>query len=211
MEIPGDPSSAAFFTVLALLNKKSSIKIKNVGLNPTRIGFYQLLKKQGAKIRFEKLKKKNNEIRGNILIKSCKIKPIHCQKKYYVNTTDEYPILFVLAALTKGVSIFKGIEDLANKESNRIKEMQKVLNQIDIKSVAKKNEFKIIGKGIFDASHKKIVVPNLGDHRICMSAAILALLTGAKTKIRNFETVNTSSPSFLKIVNSLGGKFEIQN
>ncbi len=211
MEIPGDPSSAAFFTVLALLNKKSSIKIKNVGLNPTRIGFYQLLKKQGAKIRFEKLKNKNNEIRGNILIKSCKIKPIHCQKKYYVNTTDEYPILFVLAALTKGVSIFKGIEDLANKESNRIKEMQKVLDQIDIKSVAKKNEFKIIGKGIFDASHKKIVVPNLGDHRICMSAAILALLTGAKTKIRNFETVNTSSPSFLKIVNSLGGKFEIQN
>ena len=211
MEIPGDPSSAAFFTVLALLNKKSSIKIKNVGLNPTRIGFYQLLKKQGAKIRFEKLKNKNNEIRGNILIKSCKIKPIHCQKKYYVNTTDEYPILFVLAALTKGVSIFKGIEDLANKESNRIKEMQKILDQIDIKSVAKKNEFKIIGKGIFDASHKKIVVPNLGDHRICMSAAILALLTGAKTKIRNFETVNTSSPSFLKIVNSLGGKFEIQN
>ncbi len=211
MEIPGDPSSAAFFTVLALLNKKSSIKIKNVGLNPTRIGFYQLLKKQGAKIKFEKLKKKNNEIRGNILIKSCKIKPIHCQKKYYVNTTDEYPILFVLAALTKGVSIFKGIEDLANKESNRIKEMQKVLDQIDIKSVAKKNEFRIIGKGIFDASHKKIVVPNLGDHRICMSAAILALLTGAKTKIRNFETVNTSSPSFLKIVNSLGGKFEIQN
>ena len=211
MEIPGDPSSAAFFTVLALLNKKSSIKIKNVGLNPTRIGFYQLLKKQGAKIKFEKLKKKNNEIRGNILIKSCKIKPIHCQKKYYVNTTDEYPILFVLAALTKGVSIFKGIEDLANKESNRIKEMQKVLDQIDIKSVAKKNEFKIIGKGIFDASHKKIIVPNLGDHRICMSAAILALLTGAKTKIRNFETVNTSSPSFLKIVNSLGGKFEIQN
>ena len=58
MEIPGDPSSAAFFTVLALLNKKSSIKIKNVGLNPTRIGFYQLLKKQGAKIKFEKLKKK---------------------------------------------------------------------------------------------------------------------------------------------------------
>ena len=117
----------------------------------------------------------------------------------------------MLAALTKGISIFKGIEDLANKESNRIKEMQKVLDQIDIKSVAKKNEFKIIGKGIFDASHKKIIVPNLGDHRICMSAAILALLTGAKTKIRNFETVNTSSPSFLKIVNSLGGKFEIQN
>ncbi len=210
MEIPGDPSSAAFFSALTLLNKKSSIKIKNVGLNPTRIGFYQLLKKHGAKIKFENLKKRNNEIRGNILIKSCKIKPIHCQKKYYVNTTDEYPMLFVMAALTKGISTFKGIDDLANKESNRIKEMQKVLSQIGIKSFAKKNELRIIGKGVFDASHKEIIVPSLGDHRICMSATILALLTGAKTKIRNFETVNTSSPSFLKIIKLLGGKFEIQ-
>ena len=61
-----------------------------------------------------------------------------------------------------------------------------------------------------DASHKNIFVPNLGDHRICMSAFILAILTGAKTKIKNFETVYTSSPSFLKIMKLLGAKFEIQ-
>ena len=124
--------------------------------------------------------------------------------------TDEYPILFVISALVKGVSTYKGIGDLANKESNRIKEMQKVLEQINVKSKILKDGFKIYGKGMIDAKNKKIVVPNLGDHRICMSTFILALLTGAQTTIKNFETVFTSSPSFLKIMKSLGVKFEIQ-
>ncbi len=210
INVPGDPSSAAFFIALTILNKNSSLKIKNVGLNPTRIGFYKLLKKHGAKIKFDNLKQINNEIRGNIFAKSSKLKPINAPKIYYVNSTDEYPILFVVAALTKGVSIFKGIEDLANKESNRVKEMQNILNQVNIKSVYSKNKLKIFGKGIIDASKKKIIIENLGDHRICMSSFILSILTGAQTKIKNFETVFTSSPSFLKIIKSLGAKFEIQ-
>ena len=210
IEVPNDPSSAAFFTALTLLNKNSTLIIKNVGLNPTRIGFYKLLKNQGAKIKFKNLKKINNEIRGDIFVKNCKLKAINASKDYYVSSTDEYPILFILAALTKGVSKFSGIDDLANKESNRIVEMKKILDQINIKSRISKGEFKIYGKGLVDASNKKINVPSLGDHRICMSSFVLALLTGAKTKINNFETVFTSSPSFLKIMRDLGAKFETQ-
>ena len=210
INVPGDPSSAAFFTALTLLNKKSSLKIINVGLNPTRIGFYILLKKMGANIKFKNFKKENNELIGDIIIKSSKIKPIKAGKNYYVNSTDEYPILFIIAGLTKGISVFKGIGELVNKESNRIKEMQKILKQVGIKSVSKKNELKIFGKGMIDTKHKIIKVPNLGDHRICMSSFILAILTGSKTEIKNFETVFTSSPSFLKIMKTLGAKFEIQ-
>lgn len=210
ISVPGDPSSAAFFTALALLNKRSSLLIKSVGLNETRIGFYKILKKQNAKIQFKNIKKKNNEPRGDIFIKSCKIKPINAGKSFYVNSTDEYPILFVIAALSKGVSVFKGIEDLANKESNRIVEMQKILRQINIKSKFYKNSLKIFGKGMINAERKKIFVPNLGDHRICMSSVVLAALTGARLKIKNFETVNTSSPSFLKIAKSIGINFEVQ-
>ena len=106
--------------------------------------------------------------------------------------------------------MFKGIRDLANKESNRISEMQKILKQVGIKTSATKDGLTIYGKGIIKANHKKIVVPKLGDHRICMSSFILALITGAKTKIKNFETVYTSSPSFLKIMKSLGARFETQ-
>ena len=85
--------------------------------------------------------------------------------------------------------------------------MQKVLRQIGIKSSSTKNDLKIYGKGIVDASKKKIDIPNLGDHRICMSSFILASITGAKLIIKNFETVYTSSPSFLKIMKLLGAKF----
>ena len=211
VNVPGDPSSAAFFTALTLLNKKSSLRIKNVGLNSTRIGFYNLLKKQGAKIKFNNIKKENQELRGDIFVKSCKLKTIKAGANYYVNTTDEYPILFVMAGLIKGKSIFKGIQDLSNKESNRIEEMRKILKQVGVKSNYSKNDLSIYGQGLIDASDKKIIVPNLGDHRICMSAFILALLTGAKTHIKKFETVFTSSPSFLKIMkNEIGVNFEIK-
>ena len=210
INIPNDPSSAAFLTALTLLKKKSSIKIKNVGLNKTRTGFYRLLKKHGAKIKFKNLKKENNEIKGDILVKSSRLKPIKAAQSYYVNSTDEYPILFIIASLTKGISIFSGISDLANKESNRISEMQKILKQIGIKTIASKNKLKIFGSKDIKISKKKIFVPSLGDHRICMSAFILGALTGIRTKIINFETVFTSSPSFLKVMKYLGAKFEIQ-
>ncbi len=210
IKISGDPSSAAFFVALALLNKNSSLRIRNVGLNPTRIGFYEILKKSKAKIKFTNIKKNNNEKVGDILIKSSELRSIKAPSSFYPRMTDEYPILFVVAALTKGISIFNNIGDLASKESNRVLEMQKILTQVGVKSIFNNNQLKIFGKGAFDASRKKITVPNLGDHRICMSAFVLSILTGAEARIKNFETVYTSSPSFLKIMKSIGAKFESQ-
>ena len=108
-------------------------------------------------------------------------------------------------------STFSGIKDLANKESDRILEMQKILKQINVKSKFSKGVLKIFGKGMIDPSDKIVNVPNRGDHRLCMSSFILALLSGVKTKINNFETVFTSSPSFLKIMkHNFGVSFEIK-
>jgi len=208
--VGGDPSSAAFFTALTLLTPRAKLKIKHVGLNERRIGFYNLLKKHGARIKFKNIKKINHELIGDIYVQSSKLKPIKASSVYYVSATDEYPILFVIAALTKGMSLFKGIEDLANKESNRIEEMKKILIQIGVKCKSTKNEMKIFGTSEFKKTIDKIKVPNLGDHRICMSAVILSLVTGIRAEVKNFETVGTSSPSFLKIIKLLGGKFEIK-
>ena len=209
VNVGGDPSSAAFFTALALLTPKANLKIQHVGLNPRRIGFYELLKKHGAKINFKNVKKINNELVGDIEVKHSKLRALKAGPEYYVSATDEYPILFVIAGLTKGTSIFKGIEDLANKESNRIEEMKKVLIQTGIKCKSTKNEMKVFGGSNINYN-SSIKVPSLGDHRICMSTTILSLVTGIKSQIKNFETVGTSAPSFLKIVKSLGGKFEVK-
>tara|TARA_B100000989_G_scaffold297760_1_gene284585 strand:+ start:878 stop:2224 length:1347 start_codon:yes stop_codon:yes gene_type:complete len=210
LNVSGDPSSAAFFVAITLLNPNSSIQIKNVGLNPTRIGFYNILIKQKANLKFVNIKKENNELSGDILVQSSKLKPIKTAANMYASTTDEYLLLFLIAGLQNGVSIFKGISELANKESSRAYEMKKILNQIGVKCILSKNEMKIFGKGMIDASNKKIKVKNLQDHRIAMCAFILAILTNAKTSIKNFDTVFTSSPSFLKIMKTLGAKFEIQ-
>jgi 3-phosphoshikimate 1-carboxyvinyltransferase len=88
--------------------------------------------------------------------------------------------------------------------------MKKILNQIGIKCESKKNEMKIFGLKKIKNNKMKIKVPNLGDHRICMSTVILSLITGIESSIKNFETVRTSSPSFLNIIKTLGGKFEIK-
>ena len=210
VNVPADPSSAAFFVALTILKENSFLKIKGVMLNPRRTGFYKLLKKSGAKIIFKNIKKKNNEIIGDVLVSSSNLKPVNASSKYYASTTDEYPILFVIAALTKGTSVFSGIENLANKESNRILEMKKILTQVGVKCIHTKNKMKIFGLSKNNFYKKNIIVKNLGDHRICMSAMVLSQLTGINTQIENFETVNTSSPSFLKIIKLLGGKFEIK-
>ena len=210
LSVPGDPSSAAFLTALTLLTDNSNLKIKNVGLNPKRIGFYKLLKNHGAKIKFKNIRKNNNELIGNIHVNSSKLAPIKAGSVHYASSADEYPIMFVMAALIPGTSVFRGIKDLANKESNRIEEMKKILVQTGIKCKSKKDEMKIYGLKKINNKNKIINVPNLSDHRICMSAAILSLVTGIRTKIKNFETVKTSSPSFLNLIKSLGGKFEIK-
>ena len=144
---------------------------------------------------------------GDIIVKSSILKPINASKKYYLNTTDEYPILFIMSALIKGRSTFSGIIDLKNKESDRIGEMQKILKQIGIYSKYQNDKLIIIGKQFKKNKTNRVKVPNLGDHRICQSTAILGLLTGLKVEIKNFETVRTSAPSFLKIIKQLGGSF----
>lgn len=210
LKVPGDPSSAAFFVSLCLLTKFSKLKIRDVQLNSTRTGFFRILKKYGAKIYFKKIRKRNNEIIGDIEVAPSKIKSLKVNKSFYVNSTDEYPIMFVIAALTPGVSIFKGVSGLKNKESNRVIEMQKILSQVGIKSVFVKDILKIFGKKEIKNVGQVINVSSILDHRICMSALILSLVTGIKSKINNFETVRTSSPNFLKIIKSLGGKYEIK-
>ena len=89
--------------------------------------------------------------------------------------------------------------------------MQKVLKQVGIKTISTKAELKIYGKGMIDASDKKITIQKgIHDHRVHMASFVLSLLTGCSTKLEGFETVFTSSPSFLRIMKQLGAKFEIK-
>ena len=207
--ISSDPSSAAFLIALTLLTPESKLVIHNVLCNDTRIFFLKILKKVNANIKINNLRKVSGELVGSITIFSSKVKPIIVSKDIG-KFIDELPVLFIIAALTKGVSKFKNIGDLKNKESNRLLEAKKILVQTGIKCKITKDTMVIYGKDKIETRNKSILTKAKGDHRICMSSAILALVTGIRTKIKNFETVNTSFPGFIPLIKNLGGKIVIK-
>ena len=206
--ISSDPSSAAFLIALTLLTPRSKSIIHNVLCNDARIFFLKILKKVNANIKINNLRKVSGELVGSITIFSSKVKPIIVSKDIG-KFIDELPVLFIIAALTKGVSKFKNIGDLKNKESNRLLESKKILVQAGIKCKITKDAMVIYGKDKIEIQNKLILTKAKGDHRICMSSAILALVTGIRTKIKNFETVNTSFPGFIPLIKNLGGKIVI--
>ena len=210
LSVPGDPSSASFYAALCLLNKNSKIILKKVHINPTRIGFFNIIKKHKGKISFKNKKIQGNEIVADIHVHSSKMKPLKVAENQFVSCQDEYPIMMSMACFLPGTSIFKGIEDLANKESNRIIEMEKICKQIGIKTQSSKNYIKIYGNSNLNIKNKKISVSGVLDHRILISASILGLISGIKTQLKNFEQVKTSCPNFLSTISRLGGKFEIK-
>ena len=207
--VGSDPSSAAFLIALTLLTPKSKLVINNILCNDTRIYFLKILKKANANIKINNLRKISGELVGSIAISSSKLKPIVISKDIG-KFIDELPILFIIAALTEGTSKFKNIGDLKNKESNRLLESKKILVQAGIKCKITKDAMTIYGKNEIKKQNRTILVKAKGDHRICMSSAILALITGMRTKINNFETVNTSFPGFISLIRSLGGKIVIK-
>ena len=207
--VGSDPSSAAFLIALTLLVPKSKLVIHNILCNDTRIFFLKILKKANANIKINNLRKVSGELMGSITVSSSELKPIILSRDTG-KFIDELPILFIIASLTKGVSKFKNISDLKNKESNRLLESKKILVQAGIKCKITKDAMIIYGKKKIETKNKKILVKVKGDHRICMSSAILALITGIRTKINNFETVNTSFPGFISLIKNLGGKIVIE-
>jgi 3-phosphoshikimate 1-carboxyvinyltransferase len=202
ISVPGDISSAAFMIILALISKNSTVTIKNVLLNPTRTGILDVLKKMKAKIKIKNKKIICGEIVGDIEAKSSNLKATTVSEKIAPRLIDEYPILFIAACFAKGTSSFKGIEELRVKESDRIKSMEGGLKPLGVKINSTKSSVKITGTNSFKLN-KKIKIDAKGDHRIAMSFYVLSQVLNKSFKIKDFNYVKTSFPSFTKTINTL--------
>ena len=199
--IPSDISSGAFFIALTVLSKKSQIIIKNVNVNPTRIGFITILKKMGIKVWFLNRKNYKGELIADILIKSPKnIKPINCSSKLNSGAIDEFLVIFLIAAKAKGVSFFKNLDELNKKESPRLKWGAKILRSMGIKVIETKNSIKIFGNPELVIKKKIIIKKYLKDHRVFMTSVIAALSYGGEWHIHDKDSIKTSFPSFLKVI-----------
>ena len=203
-KIPSDISSASFFIALTVLSEKSKLIIKNINVNPTRTGIIEILKKMGVKVSFLNKRKYKGEPIADILVTSPQIlKSLNCPSKFNSGAIDEFLLIFLIAAKAKGVSLFKNLGELNKKESPRLKWGSKILKMMGIKVITTKNSIKIFGNPQLQIN-KKIVIQNyLKDHRVFMTSVIAALSFGGEWHIHDKDSIKTSFPSFLKIVNEL--------
>ena len=203
-QIPSDISSGAFFITLTALSQNSSLILKNININTSRIGLISILKRMGVKIKFKNKKIYKGEKIADIKIESPKIiKAINCPTKYNSGAIDEFLLIFLIAAKAKGVSYFKDLTELNQKESPRLKWGNIILNQMGIKTILNKDSIKIFGNPNL-IINKRIIIKNyLKDHRVFMTSVIAALTFGGIWHIHDKNSIKTSFPNFLKILDKL--------
>ena len=202
--IPSDISSSAFFIVLTALAKNSELIIKNVNVNPSRIGILQILKKMGVQILLKNHKYYKGEKIADLKIISPRLlKPINCPSKLNSGAIDEFLVIFLVAAKAKGVSYFKNLAELNQKESPRLEWAKKILNKMGVKTITTKNSIKIFGNPNLKINRKITIKDYVKDHRVFMTSVIAALSFGGTWHIHDKNSINTSFPSLLKIINFL--------
>ena len=203
-KIPSDISSSAFFIVLTALSENSKITIKNVNINPSRVGIITILKMMGVKIIFKNKKIYKGEKNADILIESPKnLKAINCPPRLNSGAIDEFLVIFLIAAKANGTSYFKDLAELNQKESPRLKWGSKILNEMGIKTITTEDSIKIFGHPNLKINKKIIIKNYLKDHRVFMTSIIAGLTFGGEWEIHDKDSIKTSFPNFLDIVNDL--------
>ena len=206
-DVPGDISSASFFIVLTILSEKSKLLIRNVNINPSRIGIITILNKMGAGIKLINKKIYNGENVADIFIKSTNnLKSFNCPSKLNSSAIDEFLIIFLAAAKAKGVSRFKDLGEMNKKESKRLDLGIKFLKLIGIKVKRFKNDISIYGNPSLKLNKNFEIKNFLKDHRIFFLSCITALTLGGEWKINDKDSIRTSFPNFLKILKNVGAK-----
>ncbi len=199
--IPSDISSSAFFIVLTALTNNSSLLIKNVNINPSRTGIITILKKMGIIIILKNQRIYKGEKIADIKIKSPKrIKSINCPSNLNSGAIDEFLIIFLVAAKANGISYFKDLGELNQKESPRLKWGKYILNEMGIKTSSTSNSIKIYGNPELKIKKKITIKDYFKDHRVFMTSVIAAMSFGGEWEIHDKESIKTSFPDFLKII-----------
>jgi 3-phosphoshikimate 1-carboxyvinyltransferase len=200
--VPGDPSSAAFFIVAALLVPGSDVVIANVGLNPTRAGLIDVLRQMGGDIELVDAREVGGEPVADLRVRHSLLRGIAVDPAVTPSMIDEYPILFVAAALAEGRTTTTGLDELRVKESDRLSVMATGLKAIGARVEESEDGLVIDGTGGDPLPGGATITGHL-DHRICMSFAIAGLVSGAPVKIDDIAPVATSFPNFEALLESL--------
>ena len=194
--VPGDFSSALFFSVAALLTSSSNLTIRNVGLNPTRTGAIAVLKRMQGEIVCTEEQLLNNEPSGTVITENSPLKSTEILPEEIPGLIDEIPILAVAATQAEGVTLIRGAKELRVKESDRIRALAQELNKMGARVKELTDGLEISGP----TKLKGAAINSGGDHRIAMALAVAGLVASGKTTIENSQWADISFPNFFSIL-----------
>ena len=200
IEVCGDISSAAYFIAAGLIVPNSKIILKNVGLNPTRIGILEAVEKMGGNIEILDKKTVSREVSGDIQVSYSDLKACTIEGEIIPRLIDELPVIAVLATQAAGTTIIKDAQDLRNKESDRIKAVVTEMKKIGADIEETPDGFIINGKKSLKGGGE---VDTYHDHRLAMSLYVAGLICDKPVSINGFEWVGISFPEFEKLFNSI--------
>ncbi|MCX5697789.1 MAG: 3-phosphoshikimate 1-carboxyvinyltransferase [Candidatus Omnitrophica bacterium] len=221
--VPGDISSASFFMVLAAILPDSKIIIKNVSLNPSRLGIVKVLKRMGARIlttndqprlplgtrgghglttNDQRLTTKYEPM-GDIIVESSKLRGVVIKKKEIPSLIDELPILMVAASCANKITVFEGVSELRVKETDRIRSMSYNLKQmgVSVRVIRKNGGEDVVVEGAPELKGARI--RSFNDHRTAMSMIVAGLAAGGKSVIDDVSCIDKSFPEFLPVLKSI--------
>lgn len=198
--VPGDISSAAFFIVGAMITPSSELMIKNVGVNPTRTGIIEILRRMGGSITAVNERVVSGEPVADLLVRSSRLKGIDIDGPGLLPAIDEFPVICVAAAFAQGTTTVSGASELRVKESDRVAVMAESLKAVGVNCTEKEDGIVIQGVAGAVSGGK---VKSHGDHRIAMSLAVAALRSERGIEISGAKSVDVSFPGFFTLLESV--------
>lgn len=205
IEVPGDPSSAAFFMVAALVVPGSDLVIENVGLNPTRAGLVEVLRAMGGSIEELNAREVGGEPVADLRVRHSQLKGIAVDPALAPSMIDEFPVLFVAAALAEGTTVTTGLEELRVKESDRLSVMAEALSAAGVRLSEQEDGLTIEGTGGDPLPGTASAIATHLDHRIAMSMAVAGLASRAGVEVDDTRPIATSFPQFEALLEGLTG------
>jgi 3-phosphoshikimate 1-carboxyvinyltransferase len=206
MAIPGDPSSAAFPVVAALITRGSRLQVRNVMLNPLRTGLLKTLIEMGADLRTENERIEAGETLGDLLVAESPLVGVEVPASRAPSMIDEYPVLAIAAAFAKGRTVMRGLGELRVKESNRLAAIVAGLRACGVAAFEEGDSLVVEGNG--QAPSGKAEVRAHHDHRIAMSFLVMGLASQRPVSVDSADMISTSFPNFIPLMRGIGAQIQ---
>jgi 3-phosphoshikimate 1-carboxyvinyltransferase len=200
LQVPGDPSSAAFLAGAAVLAEAGELRIAGVGVNPTRTGFFEVLRRMGATVRVEEESAHFGEPVADLVVGAAALWATEVRPEEIPGLIDEIPMLAVLASRAEGTSVFRQVGELRVKESDRLGLIAENLRAVGARAVVRGDDLHVTG-GDAPPRGRRL---HAGDHRLAMAFAVLGTLPGARVRIDDLACAAVSFPDFPATLRAVG-------